>query len=79
MSLKSGVLMSLFSGVSFTDLQRAASRRDTARKAGSPSAADVAYATRFAGPSQVSALPGQAPGQADDGLETDLAGVRDAA
>ena len=54
MSLKSGVLLSLFSGVSFTDLQRAARRPDAARAASSPSAADVAHATRFAGPSQVS-------------------------
>ena len=66
--------MSLFSGVSFTDLQRAASR-GPARKAESPSAADVAYATRFAGPSQVTALPVPA----DDELAAALARIRDAA
>lgn len=55
MSLKSGVLLSLFSGVSFADLQRSArSTSDAMPKAGSPSAADVAYATRFAGPAQIS-------------------------
>ena len=50
MSLKSGALLSLFSGVSFTDLQRAATRRMPDRNAVSPTAAAVAYATRFAGP-----------------------------
>jgi hypothetical protein len=54
MSLKSGVLFSLFSGVSFADLQRASTRSTPQRLAGSPSPADVAYATRFAGPAQVS-------------------------
>ena len=70
MSLKSGALLSLFSGVSFTDLQRAATRRMPDRNAVSPTAAAVAYATRFAGPSQVSVavteantagVPGPAP------------------
>lgn len=75
MSLKSAAFLSLFSGVSLADLQRAASRRDPSRKVGSPSAEDVAYATRFAGPSQVSALPGQA----NDELDQALAHIRDAA
>jgi hypothetical protein len=51
MSLKSGVLLSLFSGVSFTDLQRAATRSEPVR---GPSAADVAHATRFAPSAQIS-------------------------
>ena len=52
MSLKSGALLSLFTGVSFTDLQRAATRPSP--QANAPTVADIAHATRFAGPSQVS-------------------------
>lgn len=53
MSLKAGALFSLFSGVSFTDLQRAASRGHHTRETG-PSAVDIAYTTRFAPAAQIS-------------------------
>jgi hypothetical protein len=75
MSLKSGVLLSLFSGVSFTDLQRAASRSNPKRLADSPSAADVAHATRFAGPAQVSTGTPVAVDEQNQGFEP----TRDAA
>lgn len=54
LSLKSDSLFSLFNGVSFADVQRAATHRDPGRHA-EPSPQDVARATRFAAPSQISA------------------------
>lgn len=51
-SLKSAVLCSLFSGVSFTDLQRAARHNEGGQTPAYPSAADVAYASRFSAAAQ---------------------------
>ncbi len=56
-SLKSAVLFSLFSGVSFSDLQRAARQHRASGQAGQqPSARDIAYAARFAAPAQATSL-----------------------
>lgn len=52
MSLKSGVLCSLFTGVSFGDLQRAA--RGNGKPVKSPSPQAIAHASRFAGSAQIS-------------------------
>ena len=53
MSLKSAALFSLFTGVSFIDLQRAATRQQPVRGT-TPSALEVAQSTRFAPAAQVS-------------------------
>ena len=76
-SLKSGALLSLFSGVSFGDIQRAAGRRDAKRFASYPSAEDVAHATRFAGPAQISIE--QARKFAEDTIADELSRIRPAA
>jgi hypothetical protein len=54
-SLKSGALLSLFSGFSFEGVQRVPQKRETCPFAKYPSPADVAYAARFSAPSQVTA------------------------
>ncbi len=76
-SLKSGALLSLFSGVSFSDIQRAAGRRDVTRFASYPSPEDVAHATRFAGPAQVSIEAARKV--AEDTITEQLARIRPAA
>ena len=76
-SLKSGALLSLFSGVSFGDIQRAAGRRDAKRFASYPSPEDVAHATRFAGPSQVSTEAARK--FAEDTIAYELSRIRPAA
>lgn len=69
MSLKSAALFSLFSGVSFTDVQRAATRHTPRSRGSSPTAEDIAHATRFAGPAQVSTgLPAPGVGQSMETL-----------
>ncbi len=52
-SLKSGALLSLFSGFSFEGVQRAAAPRDACRYAQYPAPEDIAHAARFSGASQV--------------------------
>lgn len=52
-SLKSAVLFSLFSGVSFADIQRAGRQHRESGSAGQyPDARDIAYAARFSAPAQ---------------------------
>jgi hypothetical protein len=76
-ALKSGALLSLFSGVSLGDIQRAAARRDVTRFASYPSAEDVAHATRFAGPAQVSIEAARKV--AEDTIAEELSRIRPAA
>ncbi len=64
-------LLSMFAGVSFTDLRRAAANQNAADAHGQPSLHDVAHATRFAGPAQV-AFGGMAANNArDDAMSFD--------
>lgn len=56
-ALKSAVLFSLFSGVSFADLQRAARQREQGQALAYPTPEDVAHAARFAAPAQPVVLP----------------------
>jgi hypothetical protein len=51
-SFKSAALLSLFSGVSLADLQRAYRLAEVSPMKG-PALADIAYAVRFSGPAQV--------------------------
>jgi hypothetical protein len=53
-SLKSGALLSLFSGFSLDTIQRAAQKRETTSYDQYPSPLEIAYAARFSGPAQVS-------------------------
>jgi hypothetical protein len=53
-SLKSGALLSLFSGFSFEAVQRPHQKRDAHTYDHYPSPSDVAHAARFSGPAQVS-------------------------
>ena len=76
-ALKSGALLSLFSGISFGDIQRAAVRGHANRFSAAPSAEDVAYATRFAGPAQVSIA--NARQVAEETIANELAKIRAAA
>lgn len=68
-ALKSAVLFSLFSGVSFADLQRAARQREQGQALPYPTAEDVAHAARFAAPAQP-IVQTAAGDQRDDDLET---------
>ncbi len=52
-SLKSGALLSLFSGFSFEAVQRACQKHDAMPYAKYPSPLEIAYAARFSAPSQV--------------------------
>ena len=52
-SLKSGALLSLFSGFSLEAIQRASHTRDTMSYDQYPSPLEIAYAARFSAPSQV--------------------------
>jgi hypothetical protein len=52
-SLKSGALLSLFSGFSFEGVQRASHKRDTMSYDKYPAPSEIAHAARFSGPSQV--------------------------
>ena len=72
-SLRSGALLSLFSGFSLEAVQRAAQKRDTTSYDQYPSPRDIAYAARFSGPSQAPAVK-----IAADNSDIDT-GVRDAA
>lgn len=74
-SLKSAVLFSLFSGVSFGDLQRAARHhRANGRDGTQPSARDIAYAARFAAPAQATGT-----GDADVASDPDVVSDDDVA
>jgi hypothetical protein len=53
-SLKSGALLSLFSGFSLEAIQRASQKRETTSYDHYPSPLEIAYAARFSGPAQVS-------------------------
>jgi hypothetical protein len=68
-SLKSAVLFSLFSGVSFADLQRAARQREQGQVAPYPTAEDVAHAARFTAPAQAS-VQASAPVEDDSDITT---------
>ncbi len=52
-SLKSGALLSLFSGFSFEGVQRASQKRDAMVYDKYPSPSEIAHAGRFSAPSQV--------------------------
>ena len=52
-SLKSGALLSLFSGFSFVGFQRAFQKRDAMAYYKYPSPSEIAHAGRFSAPSQV--------------------------
>lgn len=52
-SMKPSALLTMFAGVSFADLRRAAANQNASGAHGQPSLHDVALATRFAGPAQV--------------------------
>lgn len=74
-SLKSGALLSLFTGVSFADLQKAATHNDPRRFAEYPAPVDLARAVRFSAPSQVAI----AKLLAEATITGELAMIRDAA
>lgn len=52
-SLKSGALLSLFSGFSFEGVQRASQKRDAFAYDKYPSPSEIAHAGRFSAPAQV--------------------------
>jgi len=65
-ALKSAVLFSLFSGVSFADLQRAARQREQGHAFPYPTAEDVAHASRFVAPAQPVVQPAGHEDRDDD-------------